>query len=145
MTKKRIRTKSSYYGNTIEAQKAQRLNLTPGNAWDKRNRKELKLDCWWWTFPLGNCQDIYEMYINKRTIEDTPKGELKDEEYLDDWWEELIIKDKEFIVKACKGTYRDEDEKEHKKDIYEMLEEKIKEKEIETEERRKEKEARRLF
>ena len=83
MTKKRIRTKSSYYGNTIEAQKAQRLNLTPGNAWDKRNRKELKLNCWWWTMPLGNCQDIYELCENKRTIEDTPKGELKDEKYLD--------------------------------------------------------------
>jgi len=146
MTKKRIRTKSSYYGNTIEAQKAQRLNLSPGNSWDKRHRKELKMDCWWEVLPLGNAQDIYELCENKRTIKDTPKEELKDEEFLDNWWKnELDTEDKVFIIKSCKGVWNEEDVKTQKKDTYDLLEKKIKEAGIETEERKKEREAKRLF
>lgn len=128
MAKKKIRTKTSYMGNTIEAQKRQRLNLTPGNVWGKQFRKELKLDCWWWTLPLGNMREIYESYENKRDIEDVPKEELKSEEFLDDeWWQELTIEDKDYIVKTCKGIWRDEDEESHKKIMYKLLEEQIKE------------------
>ncbi|GAI30437.1 unnamed protein product, partial [marine sediment metagenome] len=95
----KFRNAKSYYGNTAEARKRQRANLIPGNAWDKRRRKKLRLDCWWEVMPLGNIQEIYEMYVNKRVIEDTPKREIKDEKYLDEWWEELTIEDKEWIHK----------------------------------------------
>jgi len=128
MKKKKIRTKISYLGNTIAAQKRQRLNLTPGSSWDKRHRKELKLDCWWWTLPLGNMREIYEFYENERDIEDVPKEELKSEEFLDDeWWQELTIKQKDDIIKSMKDVWIDKDEESHKKIMYELLEEQIKE------------------
>jgi len=128
MVKKR--SAESYTGNTPEAKKRQRANLVPGNAWDKRRRKELKLNCWWWTLPLGNIQDIYEMWTNERGIEDTPKDELRDEEFLDVWWENLELGKKEFIVKNCEGTYRAEDEEKHKKLIDKLLEEQIEEEKL---------------
>jgi hypothetical protein len=127
MVRKSERSAESYTGNTPEAKKRQRANLIPGNIWDKRHRKELKLNCWWWTFPLGNIQDIYEMWTNERGIEDTPKSELKDEEFLDVWWENLTLENKEFIKKNCEGTYRAEDEKLHNGLIDKLLEEQIKE------------------
>ncbi|GAI71630.1 unnamed protein product [marine sediment metagenome] len=132
MVKKR--SAESYTGNTPEAKRRQRLNLIPGNVWDKRHRKELKLNCWWWTLPLGNMQDIYEIWTNERGIEDTPKEELKSEDFLDDvWWENLTIENKAYIIKICDGTYRAEDEEEHKKQIDKCLQEQIKEEKLELE------------
>ncbi|GAI80620.1 unnamed protein product [marine sediment metagenome] len=77
--------------------------------------------------PLGNIQEIYEMYVNKRVIEDTPKGEIKDEKYLDEWWEELTIEDKEWIYKWDMKAYPKEIQSKILKDIYKLLEKKIKE------------------
>lgn len=128
MAKKR--SAESYTGNTEEAKKRQRANLIPGNRWDKRRRKEMRLDCWWWTFPLGNIQDIYEIWTNDRGFEDTPKDELKDEEFIDKWWDNLTIENKEVIVKNCEGAYRAKDEEEHKRLIEKLLEEQIKEEKL---------------
>ncbi|MBA7480867.1 hypothetical protein ES707_16330 [subsurface metagenome] len=124
---KKWRSAESYYGNTAEARKRQRANLIPGNSWDKRHRKKLRLDCWWEVMPLGNIQEIYEMYVNKRVIEDTPKEEIKDEKYLDEWWEELTIEDKEWIYKWDMKAYPKEIQSKILKDIYKLLEKKIKE------------------
>ncbi|MBA7543689.1 hypothetical protein ES705_36026 [subsurface metagenome] len=130
--KKSTRSAESYTGNTEAAKINQRKNLVPGNAWDRKKRKELKLNCWWWTLPLGNMQDIYEMRVNGRTIEDTPKSELKSEDFLDDvWWENLKIEDKEYIIKICDRTYRAEDEKLHIGLIDKLLEEEIKKEKLE--------------
>ncbi|GAH85456.1 unnamed protein product [marine sediment metagenome] len=124
---KKWRSAESYLGNTAEARKRQRANLIPGNAWDKRNRKKLKLDCWWEVMPLGDIQEIYEMYVNERAIKDTPKGEIKDEKYLDEWWEGLTIEDKEWIYKWDMKVYPKEIQSKILKDIYKLLEKKIKE------------------
>ncbi|GAJ18103.1 unnamed protein product, partial [marine sediment metagenome] len=113
--------------------KRQRANLIPGNAWDKKHRKELKLNCWWWTLPLGNMQEIYEGCEKGRDNRDVAKEELKDEKFLDEWWEGLPVKNKEFIVKNCDGTYRAEDEEDHKKQIDKCLQEQIKEEKLELE------------
>lgn len=132
--KKSTRSAESYIGNTPEAKRKQRANLVAGNAWQKKHRKELKLNCWWWTLPLGNIQDIYENCENGRGLEDTPKEELKDEKFLDDiWWERQRLEDKEFIVKNCEGTYRAKDEKLHNELIEKLLEEQIKEEKLEIE------------
>lgn len=131
--KKSTRSAESYTGNTEQAKINQRRNLVPGNAWQKRHRKELRLNCWWWTLPLGNIQDIYELCENKRGIEDCPKGELKDEEFLDNWWEGLTIENREYIIKNCEGTYRAKDEKLHNELIEKLLEEQIKEEKLEIE------------
>ena len=132
MVKKR--SAESYTGNTEEAKRRQRANLIPGNVWDKKHRKELRLNCWWWTLPLGNIQDIYELCENKRSLEDTPKEELKSEDFLDDvWWENLTIENKAYIIKCCEGTYRTKDEELHKQLIDKLLEEQIKEEKLELE------------
>lgn len=122
----KFRNAQSYYGNTEEARKRQRANLIPGNSWQKEKTKELRLDCWWEVLPLGNAQEIYEAYKNKRDVEDIPKMELKDDKFLNDWWtEELTIENKEFIIKTCKGTWRKEDEETQKNNMYECLKEKL--------------------
>ena len=130
--KKSTRSAESYTGNTEAAKINQRKNLVPGNAWDRKKRKELKLNCWWWTLPLGNMREIYEMWVDRRTIEDTPKSELKSEDFLDDvWWENLKIEDKKYIIKICDRTYRAEDEKLHIGLIDKLLEEEIKKEKLE--------------
>jgi len=123
----KFRNAQSYLGNTAEARKRQRANLTPGNAWDKRHKKEMRLNCWWEVFSLKDIQYIYEMYINERVIKDTPKEELKDEKFLNAWWEGLTIEDKEWIYKWDLKAYPKETQSEILKEIYKCLEEKIKE------------------
>jgi len=153
MTKKRKRTKSSYYGNTPEMISHQRMNITPGNSWDKRHRKELKFDCWWRVMPLGNMQEVYEDCVNHRIItfhfedepvdliekydiQDASKLKLKDEEYLDNWWEnDVELEDKKFYYKNQMDAFSKETRSEIFKDMYECLEEKIKEEEEAREER----------
>ena len=123
---RKFRSAESYLGNTAEARKRQRLNLIPGNRYQKMRTKELRLNCWWEVLPLGNAQDIYENYQNKRDIKDVPKSELKDDEFLNKWWEEeLTIENKEFIIKCMKGTWRKEDEETQKKEMYKCLKEKL--------------------
>lgn len=128
MTK--FRNEKSHLGKSEQARRNQRLNLAPGGPEARKRRKELKSNCWWWTLPLGNMREIYKLYKNNRSVEDTPKKELKDEDFLDIWWQELTILDREDIISACKETWRDEDEAKHKGLMYEVLEE-----EIENEER----------
>jgi len=62
----------------------------PGNTWQKETEKS-RLDCWWEGADLSSQQFMFEGYKNKRAIEDTPKGELKTEEYLDKWWNSLEL------------------------------------------------------
>ena len=96
---KKWRSAESYLGNTAQARRNQRANLIPGNAWDKRHRKELRLECFWGFGDLNDKQMIYEGYENKRDIKDVPKKELKDEKLLDIWWGELDLEDRESINK----------------------------------------------
>ncbi len=63
---------------------------SPGNTWRKEKEK-LKLDCWWEDGDLEGKRFVYEPYINNRDIEDTPKGELKSEKFLDKWWNNLEL------------------------------------------------------
>ncbi|GAH54528.1 unnamed protein product [marine sediment metagenome] len=98
----KFRNAQSYYGNTAEARKRQRANLIPGNPWQKRRTKELRLDCFWESIPLKNRQEIFEAFENKKDfkeIENMPKEELKDKKYLADWWDKQELKDKKFIYK----------------------------------------------
>lgn len=76
--------------------------------------------------PLGNAQEIYENYQNKRDIKDVPKSELKDYKFLNKWWEEeLKTEDREYIIKCSTGVWRKEDEETQKKEMYKCLEEKL--------------------
>ncbi|GAI76606.1 unnamed protein product, partial [marine sediment metagenome] len=93
------RSKESYYGNTPEARRRQRANLIPGYSWDKRNRKKLRLDCWWELSALKDKQSIFEAYENKRSYEDIPKEELKGRDYLNGWWGELALESRISIYK----------------------------------------------
>ena len=90
----KFRRAESYYGRTEQAKKRQRRNLIPGGAWQKRTTKELRLDCWWEGADLDNKQFMFEGYENNRDIEDIPKGELKSEKFLDDWWSDLKLGNK---------------------------------------------------
>ncbi|MBA7647701.1 hypothetical protein ES703_55479 [subsurface metagenome] len=99
---RKFRNAQSYYGNTAEARKRQRANLIPGNTWQKRRTKELRLDCFWEIIPLKNRQEIFEAFENKKDfkeIKNIPKEELKDKKYLADWWGKLELEDKKFIYK----------------------------------------------
>ena len=124
---KKYRNAQSYYGNTAEARKNQRANLIPGNAWDKRNRKRLRLDCYWGEIHFKDKQDIYECWNNERLLKDTPKEELKDEKYLETWWEELTIEEKEQVYKWDISRLTKKAKLELTKDIRLSLEKKIKE------------------
>ena len=65
----------------------------PGNPWREKVEK-LRLDCWWEYGTVGDKQFMFEGYENSRSLEDTPKGELKTEEYLDKWWHTLKLGNK---------------------------------------------------
>jgi len=92
MTK--FRRAESYYGRTEQAKKNQRGNLIPGGFWQKRKTEELRLECWWEGADLESKQFMFEGYENNRDIKDTPKRELKNEEFLDEWWADLELGDK---------------------------------------------------
>ena len=130
MVRKSERSAESYTGNTEEAKKRQRANLIPGNVWAKKHRKELRLNCWWWTISLIDMQYIYEVYVNDRLSYDVLKEELKSEDFLDDeWWEKLTIENKEYIVKWMRSVFGG-DEEDHKKRQDKLLEEQIKEEKL---------------
>jgi len=98
---KKFRNAQSYYGNTAEARKRQRANLIPGNPWQKRRTKELRLDCWWEYGDLDDKRFIYEGYVGNKSLEEyqaMTENELKNEKYLNKWWEnELNLEDKKHI------------------------------------------------
>lgn len=91
---KKFRNAQSYYGRTKQAQKRQRENLIPGGTWQKRTTKELRLNCWYEGADLESKQFMFEGYENNRDPEDIPKGQLKSEEFLDDWWSDLKLGNK---------------------------------------------------
>ncbi|MBA7538125.1 hypothetical protein ES705_30399 [subsurface metagenome] len=65
----------------------------PGNPWREKVEK-LRLDCFWEGGDLEDKQFMFQGYENRRSLEDTPKGELKTEEYLDKWWNRLKLGNK---------------------------------------------------
>lgn len=96
----KFRNAQSYYGNTAEARKRQRANLIPGNTWQKRRTQEFRVDCFWKYTNLESKQMIYENIENGRDIEGVDKNELKNEKYIDNWWEnELILEERKNIYK----------------------------------------------
>ncbi len=126
----KFRNAQSYYGNTAEARKRQRANLIPGNPWQKRRTKELRLDCFWEIIPLKNRQEIFEAFENKRDfkeIKDMPKEELKDKKYLVDWWDKQELEDKKFIYKKEITALTKESISWLLKDIEKCLKKKLKE------------------
>ena len=126
----KFRNAQSYYGNTAEARKRQRANLIPGNPWQKRRTKGLRLDCFWEIMPLKNKQEIFEAFENKKgfkEIENMPKEELKDKKYLADWWDKQELEDKKFIYKNEITALTKESVSWLLKDIEKCLKKKLKE------------------
>lgn len=95
---RKFRSAESYYGNSEQAKRNQRANLTPGNSWQKRRTKELRIDCFWSFQDLEDKQMTYEYFENKRMRGDVPKRELKHEKYINNWWDKLEIEVKEDII-----------------------------------------------
>lgn len=148
MTRK-FRNAQSYLGNTKEARERQRLNLIPGNRWQKIRTKELRLNCWWEVIPLETKQEIFEGRENDRIIStyakkeagfpellrllkadnlemvDVPKEELKDEKYLIDWWDRQSLKEKEFLYKNDIEALSEETISWLFKDMYKCLKKKL--------------------
>ncbi|GAI61506.1 unnamed protein product [marine sediment metagenome] len=96
----KFRNAQSYYGNSEQARKNQRSNLIPGNSWQKRKIKQLRVDCYWEYEDIKDKQNTYEYFENERDIGNVPGRELKHEKYIDNWWEnELELEVKEDIIK----------------------------------------------
>lgn len=93
----RKRSAESYIGNTEEMKKNQRANLIPGNAWQRRRIRELRLDCWWEGADLESKQVIFEGCEKGRDIDKVAKDELKEEIELNYWWDSLDIENKKSI------------------------------------------------
>jgi len=74
---------------------------------------------------LENEQEIYENHKNKRGLEDTPKEELKDEEFLNTWWAGLDFEDKKFIYKNKMSAFTKESRSEIFNDMEKCLKEKL--------------------
>ncbi|MBA7559258.1 hypothetical protein ES695_11400 [Candidatus Atribacteria bacterium 1244-E10-H5-B2] len=99
MVKRKFRSAESYYGNTEQARKNQRSNITPGNTWQKRKIGQLRIRLFWEDGGLELKQIIYEQFENERSIEDVPKRELRGEKYIDNWWDSLSLEEKKSIRK----------------------------------------------
>jgi len=123
MTK--FRSAESYYGNSEQAKKNQRANLTPGNTWQKRKTKQLRIDCWWGFGDLEDKQRTYENFANERNFSDVPKRELKHEKYIDDWWERLELEVKEDIIKEILSWQDQKFRTRHFRRINKCLEKKL--------------------
>ena len=97
---KKFRNAESYYGNTEQARLNQRANITPGNTWQKRKIKLLRIDYFWEKeVNLEDKQMIYEDFENERSFSNVPKRELRGEKYIDDWWLKLELEKKKDIIK----------------------------------------------
>lgn len=90
----KFRRAESYYGRTKQAKKNQRGNLIPGGSWQKKRTEELRLECWWEGADLDSKQFMFEGYENNRDPEDIPKKKLKDEKFLNNWWDSLELGNK---------------------------------------------------
>ena len=90
----KFRRAQSYYGRTEQAKKNQRGNLIPGGTWRKKRTEGMRLECWWEGADLESKQFMFEGYENNRDIEDIPKKKLKDEKFLNDWWDSLELGNK---------------------------------------------------
>ena len=121
----KFRSAQSYCGNTAEARKRQRANLIPGNSWQKRRTKELRLDCFWEIIPLKNRQEIFEAFENKGSYKSMPKEELKNEIYLNNWWGELALESKISICKEAMSGLTKEARSEIYKDVEKCLKKKL--------------------
>ncbi|MBA7542032.1 hypothetical protein ES705_34348 [subsurface metagenome] len=122
---KKFRNAQSYYGNSEQARRNQRSNLTPGNSWQKREIKRLRLDCFWEYGELEDKQMIYENFENERDIGNVPKRELKQERYIDDWWLGLEPEVKEDIIKKILSWQDQKFRTRHFKRINKCLEKKL--------------------
>jgi len=90
----KFRNAQSYYGRTEQAKENQRGNLIPGGPWQKKRTAELRLNCWWEGADYKSKNFMFEGYENNRDSEDVPRGELKDEIFLNNWWDNLELGDK---------------------------------------------------
>jgi hypothetical protein len=122
---KKWRSAESYLGNTAEARRNQRANLIPGNSWQKRKTQELRLECFWEYAELESKQMIYENFENDRDYEKVDKKELKDEKYLDIWWDSFDFEDKKLINKEVISWQKSEFRSEHLKRMQECLNKKL--------------------
>jgi len=95
--KKSTRSAESYTGNTEQAKINQRRNLIPGNTFNKRRIREIKLDCWWDNGDLESKQFIFEGCEKGRDADKVPKDELAEEIEMYSWWMSLDIKNKKSI------------------------------------------------
>lgn len=87
----KFRRAESYYGRTKQAQKNQRGNLIPGGTWQRKRTEELRLNCWWQGADLESKQFMFFGYEHNRDPEDVPEKKLKNEEFLNDWWDNLEL------------------------------------------------------
>ena len=119
------RSKGSYYGNTAEARKMQRSNLIPGGKDERRKIQGARYDCWWELSALKDKQSIFKTYKNDRASKDIPKEKLKGEDYLNNWWRELILESKISIYKKAMSGLTKESRSEIFKDMEECLKKKL--------------------
>jgi len=122
---RKFRSAESYYGNSEQSRKNQRANLTPGNTWQKRRIKQLRIDCWWEYGDFEDKQFTYEYLENERDIKNVPKRELKGEKYIDDWWLKLELEVKEDIIKKILSWQDQKFRTRHFKRINKCLEKKL--------------------
>lgn len=122
--KKSTRSAESYTGNTEEAKINQRRNLIPGNTFNKRRIKEMKLDCWWDNADLKSKQFIYEGWENDQDSDKVAKDELKEETELYPWWNRLDVGLKKAIYNSIMEVLSGE----RKTGILDNIDECIKEK-----------------
>jgi len=124
MTK--FRNAESYYGNTEQAKRNQRGNLTPGNSWQKRKIGLYRLDCFWLDADLFAKQAIYEYFENdNRIIEDVPKRELRGEKHIDNWWNKKDLEEKKSISKGVLSWQTQKFRTRHFKRMNKCLEKKL--------------------
>jgi len=122
---RKFRSAESYYGNSEQARKNQRANLTPGNTWKKRKIKQLRIDCWWEFGDIEDKQMIYEYLENERDIKNVSKRELKGEKYIDKWWLGLELEVKEDIIKKILSWQDQKFKTRHFKRINKCLKKKL--------------------
>ncbi|MBA7525040.1 hypothetical protein ES705_17187 [subsurface metagenome] len=95
----KFRNAQSYYGNSEQARRNQRANLTPGNTWQKGQIKQIRIRLFWEDCDLESKQMFYEEFENGRDINNVPKRKLKQEKYINNWWDNLEIEFKKDIIK----------------------------------------------
>lgn len=127
MAKSKYRNVGSYYGRTEQAKKKQRSNLIPGgNIYQKKKVSEAKINCFWECIAVEDLRWIFEWYVNHRFYKDIPEGELKSEEFLDNWWKGLDLEDKKTVYKNAMKRMIPEEREHYLKEIEKCLKKKLK-------------------